>query len=66
MRARDSVAFAAKFRSPFRVSLQILTADSRPCAFDRLDKIFQHQWRFEQLVWINVDPCHFHRAFVAW
>lgn len=62
---RASITLTPKLSSPLRIPLQILTADRRPSALDRLDEVPQPQGRFEQILRLNVNPRHLDRAFIA-
>ena len=59
-----SSPLTAKFCSPLRALLDVCFADCRSRSLDCLDEIFQHQWRFQQLVRFHVRPRHFQRALV--
>src|SRR5690242_19774729 len=58
-------ALTPKLLCPIRVLCQIVTADCRPAALDRLDKVAHAQRRLEQLVAVEVGPGFFHGLRVA-
>jgi hypothetical protein len=58
-------AFAAKLGGPIFVPLQVICADGRTCAFDRLHEVLECQWWFEQLIGVDLCPRHLHCTLIT-
>lgn len=41
-------------------------ADGGSGVLDRLDEVFHHKWRFQQLLRLDTKPGHLHRPGITW